>query len=84
MPTSLPRIQVTVTPALAHALEVAKKQWPAAANSEVVARLAIERAEELDDARRRTRRDVLERFRTDFSDLYPTGYLEELREDWRE
>jgi hypothetical protein len=36
------------------------------------------------DAQRAQRRAALERLRGKYSDVYPPGYLEELRADWRE
>jgi metal-responsive CopG/Arc/MetJ family transcriptional regulator len=85
MATTLPRIQVTQTPALAAALELAAKEWPGASRSELVARLAengVASLKEKRAARRAERRKVLEETRGKYR--YPRGYLEELRKDWPE
>ena len=86
MPTTLPRIQVTQTPALREALELAAEEWPGMPRSELVARLAVEGAEFLSAARaqrRAARRRALDETRGIFgADVYPPGYLEELRNDW--
>ncbi|MDI6944433.1 MULTISPECIES: hypothetical protein [Microbacterium] len=87
MPTSLPRIQVTVTDAVAHALETARRNWPTASRSELIARLAVERAQEIESQRetsRQRRRQALARLRGTFDEAYPAGHLDDLREDWRE
>lgn len=39
MPTTRPRIQVTETPPVEHALDVAARRWPGAARSELIVRL---------------------------------------------
>lgn len=86
MPTTLTRIQVTQTPALREALELAAEEWPGVPRSELVARLAIEGARVLVGARedrRIARRKALDETRGIFgTDVYPPGYLEELRQDW--
>ncbi|MGW9113509.1 hypothetical protein [Microbacterium sp. NPDC055683] len=87
MPTALPRVQVTVTEPVARALETARARWPEASRSELLARLAVERAAELEaqgDGRRTRRSAAMAAHRGALGDAFPTGYLTELREDWPE
>ncbi|MCE7480717.1 MULTISPECIES: hypothetical protein [Microbacterium] len=88
MPTTLTRIQVTQTPALRDALELAAEEWPGVPRSELVARLAVEGGQSLAAvraARRVARRRALDETRGIFGpDVYPPGYLDDLRKDWPE
>ena len=87
MPTTKPRHQVTETPELAHALEVAERRWPGKSRSALLAALAEEGAKaiEQDDAERlEARRRRLEKLAGGFEDVYYDGYLDDLRQDWPE
>jgi hypothetical protein len=87
MPTTLARIQVTQTPPVARALEIAEKEWPGTARAELIARLLERGAESVEAARaerRVARRRALEETRGKFSVAYPPGYLEDLHKDWPE
>jgi len=80
MTTTLPRVQVTVTPELSQAMDQARQIWPGRPASQLVASLARAGAAALCD-----QGDLLTARREAFgafSGVYPPGYLEELREDW--
>ncbi|QKT08222.1 hypothetical protein HUN08_14215 [Gordonia sp. X0973] len=85
MPTALPRIQVTQTPQVAEALEVAARTWPDVPRSELVTRLMTAGAETLETERadrRARRRRQLDRLRGTVD--YPPAYLDDLRAGWPE
>ena len=85
LPTTLARIQVTQTPPVAHALEIAEREWPGLARSELIGRLLTLGAQSVESARaerRATRRSVLNETSGSFADAYPSGYLDDLRSDW--
>ncbi len=87
MPTTKTRHQVTETPGVAHALDVAEKRWPGLSKSALLAALAeagataLERDEETSVAQRRA---LIDSLAGGFDDVYYDGYLEELRQDWPE
>jgi hypothetical protein len=85
VPTTKQRYQVTETPEVAHALDVAERRWPDKSRSALLAALAEEGAKALereDAERQETRRQLVERLAGGFD--YEPGYLEELRKDWPE
>lgn len=83
MSTSLPRIQVTRTPAVDRALAVAEREWPGIPRAELVTRLLDAGARQVEEdraGRRAARRALLER--TAGIVDYPDGYVAALREEW--
>jgi len=85
MPTTYPRIQVTITPDVAAALAAAEQQWPQAARSELVTNLiglarhslGVEQAKKQAD-----RRQAITETAGILTGAYPDNYLDDLRADW--
>jgi len=87
MPTTLARIQLTETPAVARALALAARRWPDAPKSEQLTRMieigadTVAREQQLRVERRTA---ALRDLRRTLAGCYPPGYLEELRAEDRE
>lgn len=82
MPTTRPRHQVTETPEVARALDVAARRWPGRSRGALVTLLLVEGARSVEDGdrhAREARREKLARLAGGFH--YEPGYLEELRKD---
>ena len=87
MPTTRPRFQVTETPEIRHALDVAAQAWPEASRSELVLRLFLRGAEAIDSEtgrRKAGRRQAVDASAGRLDAAYEPGYLEELRAEWPE
>jgi len=86
VPTTKTRYQVTETPEVAHALEVAARRWPEiASRSALLAKLAEEGANAIEhdlEDRASTRRRLVEKHAGGFR--FEPDFLEKLREDWPE
>jgi len=88
MPTKNPRSHITHTPQVAHALDVARRQWPEEERDSALILLlleegarAVEDRAERDDARRSERlRSLAGKYSGDYGD----GYLDRVREGWEE
>ena len=85
MPTARPRHQVTETPEVAWALDLAAKRWPGEPRSKLLLRLvnlasvALGQQEQRDaDAHRAAVMASSGRY----ADAFGPGYRAELREDW--
>jgi len=81
MPTTLERIQVTVTPELDKALNTARALWPDLPASQQVTVLATAGARTLSRGWSSRHQAVMET-QGSLKGAYPPGYLEELRKDW--
>lgn len=87
MPTTRPRFQVTETPEIRRALDVAARAWPEASRSELVLRLFLRGAEAIDsDATlpRIRRQHAIDASAGSLDVAYEPGYLEKLRDEWPE
>ncbi|WP_169053977.1 hypothetical protein [Agromyces sp. H66] len=87
MPTTRPRFQVTETPEIRRALDVAARAWPEASRSELVLRLFLRGAEAIDaDAEqpRSRRRQAVDASAGSLDVAYEPDYLEKLRSEWPE
>ena len=87
MPTTLPRYQITETPPVAHAINVAAVKWPDLPRSRLVIKLietAAQALESEDAERIERRREAVRRSAGAFPGCFPPGYLEDLRKDWPE
>ncbi len=87
MPTSRPRHQITETPAVAHALDIAARQWPSEPRSKLLLRLVRAGGAALEQGRNETtrhRQDAVDASSGKYADAYRSAYLAELRQDWPE
>lgn len=85
MPTTRPRHQVTETPDVARALDVAARRWPGEPRSRLLIRLVhagLSSLEEAEQSRREGRRRAIERTAGKYPEAFAEGYLDELRADW--
>ncbi|TWS20381.1 hypothetical protein FK529_03230 [Tsukamurella asaccharolytica] len=87
MPTTRPRHAITETPEITRALEVARRRWPAHAESpsrllrELIA-AGADAVEESTDSEIERRLAALTRIAGRRTDWFPDGYLENLRSEW--
>ena len=87
MPTTRPRYQVTETPDVAAALDLAAEQWPGEPRSRLLLRLVAAGCIALQQEQQSSRRDhlaAIEETSGKFGDAFPPGYLADLRKDWPE
>lgn len=87
MPTKRQRTFVTHTPQVVHALEVARKRWPGEEReSALLLHLLEEEAKAVATSADLERVERVAKLRelSRHGDFYGPGYLESVREDWRE
>ncbi|GAA3618876.1 hypothetical protein GCM10022199_24210 [Marihabitans asiaticum] len=87
MPTTRPRHQITETPAVARALDLAAQRWPGESRGQLLVHLVHEGSkvlgEEMNDGAARRARAV-ELTSAKYVDLFDEDYLQDLRKDWAE
>ena len=87
MPTARPRHQVTETPAVARALDLAAQRWPGEPRSRLLIRLVQAGSDALEEQRSeavRHRLKAIESTSGKYADVFTDDYLAELRQDWPE
>lgn len=87
MPTTRPRHQITETPAVAHALDAAARQWPTEPRSKLLLRLLHAGGAALEHGQNevtRNRQGAVEASSGKYSDAFSEDYLPGLRQDWPE
>jgi hypothetical protein len=87
MPTTRPRYQITETPDVAHALDVAARRWPSEPRSKLLLRLLHAGGVALDQERSaaaRRRLAAIDSTSGKYADVFTDDYLTELRQDWPE
>lgn len=85
MPTTRPRHQITETPAVAHAIDLAAHRWPGESRSDLVRRLLDVAADALERGEQQmadSRRDAVVATSGKYADAFEPNHLTELREDW--
>lgn len=85
VPTTRPRYQVTETPAIARALDIAAKRWPGVPRSKLLVRL-VEAAGDIlekdEDAKKLVHRATVLASAGRYPEAFGPDYLAELRLDW--
>jgi len=85
VPTTRPRYQVTETPAVEHAIDVASRHWPGEPRSRLLLRVVDAGASVLEARLGQAvaeRRKAIEDSSGKYPDEFGADYLRELREDW--
>lgn len=87
MPTTRPRHQITETPAVAHALDVAARRWPSEPRSKLLLRLVHAGSAALEKGQSEAvhrRVEAIDASSGKYADAFSGDYLAELRRDWPE
>lgn len=85
MPTVRPRHQITETPAVAHAINLAAQRWPGEPRSKLLLRLldtGKDALEQSDHQVNEARREAIMASSGKYADVFGPDYLDELRQDW--
>ena len=81
MPTTRPRLAITETEAIAHALDIATQRWPGKTRAQLLALLVEEGVRHVQDDEVH-RRSLITATSGALTGVYGAGYLAELRADW--
>lgn len=87
MPTTRPRHQITETPAVAHALDLAARRWPGEPRSKLLVRLIRAGSHTLEETQGeavRRRQEAVTASSGKYADTFSDDYLAKLRQDWSE
>jgi hypothetical protein len=85
LPTTRPRHQITETPAVARALDMAARRWPSEPRSRLLLLLIQAGSATLEDVRNETlrgRRAAIDASSGKYDDAFSGEYLAEVRRDW--
>lgn len=85
MPTTRPRYQITETPDVAHALDIAARHWPREPRSRLLLRLVQAGSTALEQERSeaaRARLAAIDATSDKYADVFTDDYLKDLRQDW--
>ncbi|MGL4744105.1 MAG: hypothetical protein ACRCXL_06905 [Dermatophilaceae bacterium] len=87
MPTSRPRHQVTETPDVAHALDLAARRWPREPRSRLLLPQVEAGSRAVEEERiiaAQRRQSVIDATSGRYADAFPDDYLTALHRDWPE
>jgi hypothetical protein len=87
VPTTRPRHQITETPAVAHALDIAAQRWPTEPRSKLLLLLVRAGSAALEEGyneKTRRRQHTIDASSGKYADAFSGDYLAELRRDWAE
>lgn len=87
MPTTRPRHQITETPEVAHALDLAARRWPREPRSKLLLHLLRTGSATLEQERSAESQERLKAIDASsgkYADAFSEDYLAELRQDWPE
>jgi hypothetical protein len=83
MPTTRPRYQITETPAVEHAIDLAATRWPGEPRSRLIHRLLLAGADAIGQREDELVKQRVAAIRESAGTVdYPPDYLEDLRRDW--